>query len=94
MDQMFPTGHLRHSNLKLSVDRKVPTILWANMEASNSKHGPPYHKPRSGNGIFPCGEMLFNAMKLNDWDSRALDGRVIVPIHTPINERAGKEIKQ
>ena len=37
---------------------------------------------------------MFNAMKCNDWDSKAEDVRAIVPIHTAVNERAGKEIKQ
>ena len=33
-------------------------------------------------------------MKCTDWDSRAEDVRAIVPIHTAVNERAWKDIKQ
>ncbi|KAG0637019.1 hypothetical protein HOY80DRAFT_1086122 [Tuber brumale] len=73
MDQMFPAGHLSRSDLKLCVDWKVATILRANMEASNLQHVPQYQEPRSGNWINPSGEMLFNAMKCNDWDFRAED---------------------
>ena len=38
--------------------------------------------------------MLLNAMKCNDWDSRAEDVWAIVPIQAAVNERAWKEIKQ
>jgi len=64
------------------------------MVASNSEHGPQSQEPRSGNWMYPFREMLFNAMKCNDWDSRAEDVRAIVPIHSAVNERAWKEIKQ
>ncbi|KAG0637012.1 hypothetical protein HOY80DRAFT_1138654 [Tuber brumale] len=77
MDQMFPAGHLSRSDLKLCVDWKVATILRENMEASNLKHVPQYQEPRSGNWINPSGEMLFNAMKCNDWDFRAEDVRAM-----------------
>ena len=33
-------------------------------------------------------------MKCTDWDSRAEDVRAIVLIHTAVNERTWKEIKQ
>jgi len=86
MHKEFSAGHLRRSNLKLCVDRRVATILRANMEVSNSEHGPQYQDPRSGSWIYPSGEMLFNT-KCNDWDSRAEDVRAIVPVYSTVNER-------
>ncbi|PUU80741.1 cytochrome c/c1 heme lyase-domain-containing protein [Tuber borchii] len=64
------------------------------MEPSNPEDDPRYQIPRSGNWIYPSGELFFNGMKSNNWVLRAEDLRAIVPIHTAVNERAWKEIKQ
>ena len=64
------------------------------MEPSNSEHDPRNQDPRSGNWIYPSGEMFFNEMKRNDWDLRVEDIRAIVLVHNAINETAWKDIKQ
>jgi len=60
------------------------------MEASNSEHDPRYQDPRSGNWIYPSGELFFNAMKRNDWDPMAVDIRAIAPVHNAVNEKVRK----
>ncbi|RPA94617.1 hypothetical protein L873DRAFT_1837569 [Choiromyces venosus 120613-1] len=81
MEKALPAGHLKPSNLELCVDREVSTIPRANMEALNWEHDPRHQDSRSGNWIYPSGEIFFNSMKRNDWDPRAEDMRAIVPIH-------------
>ena len=50
------------------------------------------HDEASGNWIYPSQEMFFNAMKRKNWDPKAEDMRMVVPIHNAVNERAWKEI--
>ncbi|PUU80743.1 hypothetical protein B9Z19DRAFT_973906 [Tuber borchii] len=64
------------------------------MEGSNPEHGLRYQISKSRNCICPSGKLFLNGMKSNYGGLRAENLCAIVPIHTAVNERAWKEIKQ
>ncbi|KAF3088408.1 Cytochrome c1 heme lyase [Orbilia oligospora] len=68
------------------------TISNGNAESPNS-HAASSVSPSVGNWIYPSEKMFFDAMKRKDWDPKAEDMRMIVPIHNAVNERAWAEIR-
>ncbi|KAK6517275.1 Cytochrome c1 heme lyase [Arthrobotrys megalospora] len=82
----------------LSKAREVSTIPRVTMSNGNAESPNPHTassiSPSVGNWIYPSEKMFFDAMKRKDWDPRAEDMRMIVPIHNAVNERAWAEIKE
>ncbi|EPS37152.1 hypothetical protein H072_9213 [Dactylellina haptotyla CBS 200.50] len=83
---------------KLSNSREISTIPRVTTTNGNSEtpasHSASSISPSIGNWIYPSEKMFFDAMKRKDWDPKAEDMRMIVPIHNAVNERAWVEIKE
>ncbi|KAK6336024.1 Cytochrome c1 heme lyase [Orbilia blumenaviensis] len=82
----------------LSKAREVSTIPRVTISNGNAESPNPHAassvSPSIGNWIYPSEKMFFDAMKRKDWDPKAEDMRMIVPIHNAVNERAWAEIKE
>ncbi|KAK9478606.1 cytochrome c/c1 heme-lyase [Lipomyces japonicus] len=79
--------------------RQVSSIPRANVFSSynggeGNNSGNPHGGAVSGSSkwVYPSEEMFYNAMKRKNWDPKAADMRVVVPIHNAVNERAWAEI--
>ncbi|KAK9453021.1 cytochrome c/c1 heme-lyase [Dipodascopsis uninucleata] len=78
---------------KLGKDREISSIPRSSDEAYNGGEGE-HGGAVSGEArwVYPSEEMFYKAMKRKNWDPKAEDMKVVVPIHNAVNERAWTEI--
>ncbi|KAK9446951.1 cytochrome c/c1 heme-lyase [Limtongia smithiae] len=83
-------------NEDLGKDREISSIPRANAFAYNGGEGTGDAHGGAIQGtkkwVYPSEEMFYNAMKRKNWDPKAADMRIVVPIHNAVNERAWAEI--
>ncbi|KAF3936380.1 hypothetical protein ABW19_dt0200729 [Dactylella cylindrospora] len=94
--------HPQPPSKNLSTAREISSIPRVTLSNGNAEspvnpstpHVASSVSPSIGNWIYPSEKMFFEAMKRKDWDPKAEDMRMVVPIHNAVNEKAWAEIKE